>query len=56
MGGLHRSLLASIDRHNNRAAGAPGYVRFLLDFIPKAAPKKTVFSRANGLLSNRTDD
>ena len=33
--GLHRSLLSSIDAQNNRAAGAPGYVDFLLKFIPQ---------------------
>lgn len=56
MAGLHRSLLASIDRHNNRAAGAPGYVSFLLDFIPKADPKRTLLSRAIDLIRLREDE
>jgi hypothetical protein len=35
LAGVHRSLVTSIDRRNNIAAGATGYVRFLLDFIPR---------------------
>ena len=50
MAGLHRSLLASIDIQNDRAAGRPGYVNFLLDFIPRARPKSTIFERAIKLI------